>query len=154
MENLPDSIDSNQKNIIEQVNGQIEANIQNKENNTNPQNSETKEKETETKEKMNYYSIIKNYLSKNTKNEEYILNIKEKPDKLFRDMTETRLIIWETFLYNFSSPGRKNSETDILCALLEREDQKIIKNDCKRTRVRESILVPGFPKILEAFLTY
>ena len=159
MENIPDTIESNDINIFEENDNNKENN--NQENKEKPNREESnksvnsiKEKNSETKEKINYFPIIKQYLTKNTEDQEYLLKIKEKPDSLFEKMDQTRLIIWETFLYNISSPGRKNSDTDILCAILEREDQTVIKNDCKRTRVRESILVPGFPKILEAFLTY
>ena len=69
-------------------------------------------------------------------------------------MNEQRIIIWESMLYNNSSPLRKNSDSEILYSPLDRSDQNVIKNDCRRTRVRESFLIPGYSKILEAILTY
>ena len=163
MENSPDSIECNKINIPEQPEKKIENNNNKNEKDKTEQNriitknkkeSSEKENSLENKEKINYYPIIKEYLNKNAHDNEYISKINDNPDSLFEKMDETRFIIWETFLYNISSPSRKNSDSDVLCAILEREDQRVIKNDCKRTRVRESGLVPGFPKILEAFLTY
>ena len=152
MENTPDTIDSNSNDKI--INEQIEKNsIQKNENIEKKEKNET-EKKTDNKAKNSYHSIVKEYLNKISHDEEYFTMIKEKSDLLFEKMNESRLIIWETFLYNTSSPSRKTSDCDVLCALLDREDQKVIRNDCKRTRVKESILLPGFPKILEAFLTY
>ena len=158
MENIPDTIESNEINNLEEIDNKIENENQedksepNKEKSNKSENSE--KNNSEKKVKINYFPIIKQYLTKNSEDKEYTFKIEQNPDSLFEKVDQARLIIWETFLYNISSPGRKNSDTDILCAILEREDQKVIKNDCKRTRVKESILVPGFRKILEAFLTY
>ena len=105
-------------------------------------------------DKYAYHSIIKEYLNKNVKDSQYAKTIKENPDLLFEKMSVERLVYWESILYFTSSPLKKNDENEILFAPLEREDQNVIKNDSKRTRVRESILVPGFPRILEALLTY
>ena len=151
MENIPDNIESNEINVAEEIDNNLEN--KNQEDKTES-NGEKQNSEKENKEKINYFPIIKQYLKRNSQDEEYLYKINKEPDLLFEKVDQSRLIIWETFLYNISSPGRKNSDTDILCAILEREDQKVIVNDCKRTRVRESILVPGFRKILEAFLTY
>ena len=150
MENSPDSIESNKNNEFEKTENKTDKNNYKNEkeeeaNVTKTANKEDipeKENAPENKVKVNYFPIIKEYLNKISHDNEYISRIKENPDSLFEKMNETRLIIWETFLYNISSPSRKNSDSDVLCAILEREDQKIIRNDCKRTRVRESSLVP------------
>ena len=105
-------------------------------------------------DKYVYHSLIKDYLTKNVKDAQYAKTIKENPDLLFEKMTMERLVYWESILYFTSSPLKKNDENEILFAPLEREDQNVIKNDSKRTRVRESVLLPGFPRILEALLTY
>ena len=104
--------------------------------------------------KINNYNKIKEFLSKNANDKSYSKIIKENPDSLFEKMNEQRIIIWESMLYNNSSPLRKNSDSEILYSPLDRPDQKVIKNDCRRTRVRESFLIPGYSKILEAILTY
>ena len=150
MENTLDIINNNDSNNIENIQKENSSNL----NNQNQNKTQEIENNLKKKEEINYSILIKNYLTNNTHDEEYSSQINNKPDSLFENMNEQRLMIWETFLYNFSSPGRKNSDSDILCALLERHDQRVILNDCKRTRVRESKLVPGFPKILEAVLTY
>ena len=152
MENIPHTIENNKTHSPKE---EDEKNEDKKENNEPNKKEDTKENPgKENKGKKDYFSLIKKYLQKNSQDEEYIGKIENNPDSLFDKMNEPRLIIWETFLYNISSPSRKNSDSDILCSLLEREDQNIIKNDCKRTRVKESPLVPGFKKILETFLTY
>ena len=104
--------------------------------------------------KINYFSYIKEFLAKKRNDQGYSDIIKENPDSLFENMSEQRLVIWESILYCTSAPLRKNSECDIFCTPMEREDQNVIRNDSRRTRVRESILVPGYSKILEAILTY
>ena len=104
--------------------------------------------------KINNFNKIKEFLSKNTDDQNYSKRIKENPDSLFEKMNEQRIIIWESMLYNNSSPLRKNSDSEILYSPLDRSDQNVIKNDCRRTRVRESFLIPGYSKILEAVLTY
>ena len=62
-------------------------------------------------------------------------------------------MLWQSKLYNFELNDIK-SDGEILTTEPERKDQKIIKNDSRRTRVRESFLLPGFQKILEEFLTF
>ena len=141
-ENFEGENKNNQNNQID-----TNENIQEKE-------GQDKQKESKSKKNIDYSLLIKQYISLNNKDEEYENKIKKNPDLLFEYMDESKLIIWEKNLFSFSSPSRKNSDSDILFSELDREDQKIIINDCKRTRVRESILVPGFPKLLESFLTY
>ena len=121
------------------------------ENNEGNKISSTTPKEIK---KINYSSLIKEYIKKNANDEDYLSIIKNNPQLLFEKVNEQRLILWETFLFNISSPSGINSDFDILTACPEREDQIVIINDCGRTRVRESYLVPGFRKILEAVLTY
>ena len=144
MESIPDIIAPNESNSLNN----------NSNNNQTSNIDQEKDNETEDKKKINYSVLIKNYLNNSSHDEEYNKKLENNPDSLFEKMNEQRLIIWETFLYNFSSPSRKNSDCDILCALLEREDQRVIINDCNRTRKKESKLIPGFPKILEAIITH
>ena len=106
------------------------------------------------KEKINYSALIQEYLKNNANEKEYTLKIKNNPELLFDKVNQQRLVLWETFLFNISSPSGINTDFDILTACPEREDQIVIINDCKRTRSREKDLVPGFQKILEAVLTH
>ena len=150
MDNNADKTSNNENTINEQKKEENEKNEKTKEENElNKINNQNV-----NKDKKNYNEEIKKYLGNVTYDQEYMTTIKEHPDLLFEKISDTRLIIWESILYNFSSPERKNSESDIITAILDRPDQKVIRNDCKRTRVKESLLVPGFPKILEAVLTY
>ena len=126
--------------------------------NSNSENKKDKENQIKLDPnlqlKINTFNKIKEFLSKNTDDQNYSKRIKENPDSLFEKMNEQRIIIWESMLYNNSSPLRKNSDSEILYSPLDRSDQNVIKNDCRRTRVRESFLIPGYSKILEAVLTY
>ena len=154
--NISPNEDYNQKENFKEENKNNQN--QNNQNDTNEniqeKENEDKQKESKSKKNIDYRLLIKQYISLNIKDEEYQNKIKENPDLLFKELDESKLILWETILFTYSSPSRKHSDSDILYSELDREDQRIIINDCKRTRVRESILVPGFPKILEAFLTY
>ena len=105
-------------------------------------------------EKINYSSLIKEYLNNNSNDVAYTSKIENNPELLFEKINQQRLMLWETFLFNISSPSGINTDFDILTACPERKDQIIIINDCKRTRVRESKLLPGFQKILEEVLTH
>ena len=126
--------------------------------NSNSENKKDKENQIKLDPnlqlKINNFNKIKEFLSKNTDDQNYSKRIRENPDSLFEKMNEQRIIIWESMLYNNSSPLRKNSDSEILYSPLDRSDQNVIKNDCRRTRVRESFLIPGYSKILEAVLTY
>ena len=106
------------------------------------------------KEKINYSALIQEYLKNNANDKEYTFKIGNNPELLFDKVNQQRLVLWETFLFNISSPSGINTDFDILTACPEREDQIVIINDCKRTRSREKGLVPGFQKILEAVLTH
>ena len=154
--NLRKCPDTNKINVTNNV--EILTNNPNENNKTDSQDSkdiENKIKEDQNLQmKINQFKEIKEFLSKNANDQEYSNKIKDNPDSLFEKMHEQRIIIWESTLYTSTSPSRKNSDSDILYSTLDRTDQKVIRNDCKRTRVRESILIPGYAKILEAMLTY
>ena len=121
------------------------------ENNEGNNNGSTTPNEIE---KINYSSLIKEYLKNNGNDKVYESKIKNNPELLFEKVNQQRLVLWETLLFNISSPSGINTDFDILTACPEREDQIVIINDCQRTRVRERDLVPGFKKILEAVLTH
>ena len=154
--NLRKCPETNKINVPNNV--EILTNNPNENNKTDSQDSkdiENKIKEDQNLQmKINQFKEIKEFLSKNANDQEYSNKIKDNPDSLFEKMHEQRIIIWESTLYTSTSPSRKNSDSDILYSTLDRTDQKVIRNDCKRTRVRESILIPGYAKILEAMLTY
>ena len=111
-------------------------------------------KESNKQLKINNFNKVKEYLNKNEDEQNYFKIINENPDSLFEKMNEQRIIIWESILYIQSSPSRKYSDSEMLSTPLDRPDQKVIRNDSIRTRVREKNLIPGYPRILESALTY
>ena len=100
-----------------------------------------------------YYLEIKKYLDFEERNTDYTNLLKNNPDILFELINEGTIMLWQSKLYNYEL-NDIDSDAEILTTEPERKDQKIIKNDSRRTRVRESFLLPGFPKILEEFITF
>ena len=113
------------------------------------------EKENEIKQNNMFYNQeVKKYLKNNVENQEYSDLIAKSPMELFSSIDAIKLTMLEANLYRYSSPSGKGICDDIMAVKLDREEQNVIKNDCKRTRVRESILVPDFKNTLEKILTY
>ena len=106
------------------------------------------------RKKIFYNEEVKNYLKNNTENKQYTEMIEKNPMELFAYIDPIKLTKIEANLYRFSSPSGKGINEDILAVKLNREDQNVIQNDCKRTRVRESKLVPDFKNILEKIITF
>ena len=142
--NIPNKIDNLADNQNKNAK-QISENFKRKE--------ETKADANKQAQKNNL-DKIKEYLNKNEEEQNYSKIINENPDSLFKNMNEQRLITWESILYIKSTPLRKHSDSEMLYTPLDRFDQKVIKNDSIRTRVRERVLIPGYSKILESALTY
>ena len=157
-ENSPTKTENNTNNINnpQQPLTNSTTNSDINENNNNKITEETPQKtpKGECEKKVNYSQLVKDYLKTSCQEEEYENIIKNNPDILFESLPEQKLILWESLLYLHTSPSRKNSDGEILTVTLDRPDQKVIKNDCIRTRVRESKLIAGYPKILEVILTY
>ena len=105
------------------------------------------------KENDNYYLEIKKYLDVKEQNKEYMDIINNNPKKLFEIINDGTIMFWQSVVFNYEATII-DSDADILTVTPERKDQNVIINDSKRTRVRESSLVPGFMKILEEILTF
>ena len=110
-------------------------------------------KENKSQNSENNISKLKKYLDIDAKNKEYTNTIKNNPDKLFELINDKTIILWQSVIYNFE-PTIIDSDADLLSTIPDRKDQNIIMNDSKRTRFKESTLIPGFTKILEEILTY
>ena len=123
------------------------------EENENKNKINIKEEDIKTK-RVFYSEEVKKYLKMNVQDEEYSKLVSEDPIQLFSTIDQIQLTMFEANLYKYISPSGKGNDEDILSVKLNREDQNVIKNDCKRTRVRESILLPEFKNILENILTY
>ena len=123
------------------------------EENENKNKINIKEEDIKTK-RVFYSEEVKKYLKMNVQDEEYSKLVSEDPIQLFSTIDQIQLTMFEANLYKYISPSGKGNDEDILSVKLNREDQNVIKNDCKRTRVRESILLPEFKNILENIITY
>ena len=114
-------------------------------------------KEHQINNKKDYKKIIKDYISKSNQDTEYEEKIENEPLSLFDSIDEQKLKFWESTLYKITPNTKKISpdkENNILSNLVEIKDGNIIKNDCKRTRVRESILYKNFKEVLEKVITF
>ena len=98
-------------------------------------------------------SEVKKYLNSEGLNKEYYDLIENNPDKIFTGINERLFSIWQSIIHIFE-PTIIESDTEIIAHIPDRKDQKVIINDAKRTRVRESKLYAGFQKILEMVLTF
>ena len=95
----------------------------------------------------------KNSISKNS-NTEYLKLIENNPSAIFSNISMERIILWESSLYETINPTFIQNEGVIVNTIPDHENQKIIKNDAQRTRVRESVIIPAFKKLLEQLITY
>ena len=114
-------------------------------------------KETLKENIKNYNQIVKDYLAQSNQDIKYDEQIKDNPISLFDSIDEQKIKSWESSLYKISPNTQKISkdkEQQILSALIQTKDQVVIKNDCKRTRVRESRIYNNYIEILERVLTY
>ena len=99
-------------------------------------------------EEYKKYSDLKN------NNIEYANLIQNNPQEIFSNISKERITLWETKLYSSNSPTFIEDESLIINTIPNHENQKIIKNDALRTRVREAPLVPAFKKLLEQIITF
>ena len=112
-------------------------------------------------EKKDYNSIVKAFLSQNFSDTKYEEKIENDPMSLFETISVEKLKEWENSL-SFISPNTKKisdqreqeREKHILSYPKDTKTQTVIKNDCKRTRVRESKIYPDFFFTLEKVITY
>ena len=107
---------------------------------------------------QNYYSNqARIFMNINSKDEKYLEIIKNKPDTLFDLVDEYIIENWEKKLTD-ALPGTLNDKVpsyeQIMSVKKDTEFQKVINNDCKRTRVREAVLIENFKEILENIITY
>ena len=90
----------------------------------------------------------------NEKEEHYQETIKNNPQILFSNISSGLINVWKSKLSSKSEFTKFKDDTQILMKIPNHSLQDLIKNDCERTRKRESILIPGYKKILESLLTY
>jgi len=78
----------------------------------------------------------------------------ENSENLFSIITEEKIMKWEIKLFSDFNYYRTITEEMILNSINDSKQRSVIINDSKRTRVRESILIPNFKEILEKVLTF
>ena len=118
-------------------------------------NNEIKEKKVKAeKEKKKYEEEVKYYINLNVKTNSYNNVTSENSANLFSIITEEKIMKWETKLFSDFNYYRTITEEMILNSDNNTKQYSVIINDAKRTRVRESILIPNFKEILEKILTF
>ena len=103
------------------------------------------------KDKNYYKEKVKFFMNINLKDPDYINIIEKQSDILFKYVDENIISNWENILQN---EELLNIDDQINSIQKDTSFQKVIQNDCNRTRVRESILLDNFKEILENILTY
>ena len=125
-------------------------------NGNNPENND-KNENIIIKDQNYYNQEVKKFMNINSKDSIYLEKIEKDPDSLFELVDEYIIENWEKLLTD-ALPGsfedKIPSENQIMSVKKDTEFQKVINNDCKRTRVRESVLIENFKEILENIITY
>ena len=103
------------------------------------------------KEKIN--NELSLYIKQNLLNIEYSNLISKNPSFLFKSITSEHIILWESLLFIQNIPKTNFTQDEILSTPLDNIDQIIIRNDCSRTRVRESKIIKNFKEYLEILIT-
>ena len=90
----------------------------------------------------------------NEKEEQYQEKLKNNPEELFSNISSGLIKVWKMKLSKNCEFTKFKDDTQILMKIPNHNLQALIRKDCERTRKRESILIPGYKKILESLLTY
>ena len=118
-------------------------------------NNVIKEKKiNKEKEKKQYEDKVRYYINLNVKTNSYNNVTNENSENLFSIITEEKIMKWEIKLFSDFNYYRTITEEMILNSINDSKQRSVIINDSKRTRVRESILIPNFKEILEKVLTF
>ena len=153
MENFPDTQnkepEKKDKNINE-INDKNEIVLGNI--NINGVIKEKKLKANHEREK--YISLANFYINLNIKPNDYNNVTPESMNNYLSIITEEKIMKWEIKLYNNFNYYKTITEQKILKVKKDNPYQPVIVNDAKRTRVRESILIPNYKEILENLLTF
>ena len=122
--------------------------------NININNIIKEKKINKEKEKKKYEDEVKYYINLNVKTNSYNNVTNENSTNLFSIITEEKIMKWEIKLFSDFNYYRTITEEMILNCNNDSKQRSVIINDAKRTRVRESILIPNFKEILEKVLTF
>ena len=106
------------------------------------------------RKKIKYSEEVNLYIKSNIDNKNYAKLLEENPKEILASMDKMKFTTMEVYLFNNTAPSGRGDDIKISKVQLNLPDQAVIKNDCHRTRVRESVLLPDFENILEKLLTY
>ena len=115
--------------------------------NININNIIKEKKINKEKEKKKYEDEVKYYINLNVKTNSYNNVTNENSANLFSIITEEKIMKWEIKLFSDFNYYRTITEEMILNCNNDSKQRSVIINDAKRTRVRESILIPNFKEI-------
>jgi hypothetical protein len=104
--------------------------------------------------KFTFNTEVYKYIKENIDDKDYTKLVQNNPQEVFASIDKMKLAMMESFLFCDSAPSMIVNKEDILSVELNLEDQQVIKNDCHRTRVRESAIFPDFENTLEKIITY
>lgn len=118
-------------------------------------NGVIKEKKIKANHEREKYICLANfYINLNIKPNDYNNITPESMNNYLSIITEEKIMKWEIKLYNNFNYYKTITEQKILKVKKDNPYQPVIVNDAKRTRVRESILMPNYKEILENLLTF
>ena len=142
---------------------QDNLNVINENNNKPNQNSSSinqinkKDDEPIIKDKKYYNDQVRQFMNINLKEPDYLNKIEKDPDSLFSLVDKNTILKWEKSLRDNNLLSEEQAEKiieGINTVVKDTQFQTVIRNDCNRTRVRESIFVNDFKETLENILTY
>ena len=105
-------------------------------------------------EREKYISLANFYINLNIKPNDYNNVTPESMNNYLSIITEEKIMKWEIKLYNNFNYYQAISDEMILNVKKDAKFYPVIINDSKRTRVRESIIIPDFKDILENMLCF
>ena len=112
------------------------------------------ENKNEIKDEKYFSDQVKFLININLKDTEYDTIIEKEPNRLFLSIDKDIISNWENLLINKQEKRKIPTDNEINSVQKNLEFQLVIKNDCNRTRVRESTLIENFRETLENIITY
>jgi len=140
----------NKNNNNNEIKDRNEIKIENHNINGIPKEKKKKEKN----DKKKYQLMTHYYINLNIKTNNYNNITPEIMEKYLTILTEEKIMKWETKLYIGFDYNKIITEEMILNVKQDNPYQPVIVNDAKRTRVRESILIPNYKETLEKILAF
>ena len=162
--NINENIDSKTKEIITKkksmiIKQEIPKNIKNKPQDNNIAIELGEKSKSNPKPDPDIKQIIKDYIQHSTSDPEYLNIITDNPEYLFSSIDKNKIENWFNTLKlkcPLTFQINQNKDSEILKVNIDniRQEHPVINNDCKRTRVRECIVFPGYMDLLKKVLIF